>query len=128
MTKAAPRRPPFTHALNEIIAERTTWSTVHGSTAEGLSVFVMAGSAAWDTARQWSRLRHRVAFTMMPPGEDPAAFDWRILSLPEAQPILVRPCGELARGDLAALVRAILRDGADRALFRQELFERGTDG
>ena len=105
------RLPPYAHDI--LTARRSSdlrgrW----GASPDGRSapVTLCVGTHAWVTARQWTG--HRL-ITLLPPGEDPAGFDWRCLS--SADPVLLWRCGAVT-DDVQALMRAIMRDGADRVL------------
>lgn len=103
--------PPY---AKEILAARRTGNLQGrwGASPDGLSVPVTlcVGENAWIAARQWSG--HRL-ITLLPPGEDPAAFDWSCLR--GADPVLLWRCGQVT-DDVRALMKAVMRDGTERAL------------
>lgn len=75
------------------------------------TLFLCVGSDSWRVAREWTGRR---LITLLPPGEDSDAFDWRFLA--GADPVLLWRCGDVDGDVLAALLRAIMRDGTDRVL------------
>lgn len=105
------RLPPYAKAI--ITARRT--GRLHGrwgASPDGRSapVTLCVGEHAWTTARQWSG--HRL-ITLLPPGEDPAGFDWSCLR--DTNPVLLWRCGTVT-DDVQQLLRAIMRDGVGRVL------------
>ncbi len=108
------RRPPCSVRLSEILARPETWHQWSGTSPDRahLTLSVLAGPAAWQLAGVW--LATRALYVVAPPGEDPARFDWRVLS--GHPPVLVHPCGALTQAEVADLVGALLRDGAERVL------------
>lgn len=104
--------PPY---ARDILAARQTsdlrgcWGTSPDGRHRVLTVCV--GSDAWRVARDWAG--HRLV-TLLSPGEDPALFDWGCLA--GTDPVLMWRCGAVDGDVLAALLRAIMRDGTDRVL------------
>lgn len=108
------RRPPYAARLAAVLARPETWPEWSGTSADHahLTFWVLAGPDAWEIAGVW--LATRALYVVAPPGEDPARFDWRALA--DHPPILVHSCGTLTQVEVAALVSALLRDGAERIL------------
>lgn len=106
------RLPPFAKSI--IKARRSGSLTGQwGAAADGQSapVTLCIGSDAWTPAREWHGRR---LITLLPPGEDPAGFDWRCLA--GSDPILLWRCGHVDGDVLQALLVAVMRDGAERVL------------
>lgn len=105
------RLPPY---AKDILAARHTGNLRGrwGVSPDGRSapVTLCVGEHAWTAARQWSG--HRL-ITLLPPGEDPASFDWACLR--GSDPVLLWRCGTVT-DDVQALMRAVMRDGTDRVL------------
>lgn len=93
------RRPPYSRTLAE-------------SAGPGRSWFVLVGSDAWATGRTWDDQRHR-AFTVCPPGEDPASLDWSAYRNAPL-PVALARCGNVDGEQLRTLVEALLSAGAAR--------------
>lgn len=105
------RLPPYAHDI--LTARRSSdirgrW----GASPDGRSapVTLCVGEYAWTAAGQWTGYR---LITMLPPGEDPAGFDWSCLR--GADPVLLWRCGTVA-DDVQALMQAVMRDGTERVL------------
>ncbi|MGM0553283.1 MAG: hypothetical protein ACQETK_05700 [Pseudomonadota bacterium] len=74
------------------------------------TVWVPIGSGVWG----WTRQRPAHLILPVPPGEDPAHFDWRCCAGHE--PILVVRCGAVDGDRMERLLRTLLRDGVRRVL------------
>jgi hypothetical protein len=112
------RLPPYGLALREVLNNPASWPGRPGTSADGsaVTVWVLAGADCWNVAELWAHPREAKPplFVLSPPGEDPALFDWSALR--GHPPTLLRPCPDLSQVEVAALVAALLRDGAGRAL------------
>lgn len=108
------RRPPYGARLAEVLARPETWPEWSGTSPDRahLTLWVLAGTDAWQFAGVW--LATRALYVVAPPGEDPAGYDWRVVA--GHPPVLVHPCGDLTQAEVAALVGALVRDGAERVL------------
>ncbi len=104
------RLPPY---AREILAARQSGERHWGMSADGRTptITLCVGHDAWRAARDW--VGHRL-ITLLPPGEDPALFNWRCLA--EADPVLLWRCGAVDGDVLLELLRAVMRDGTDRVL------------
>jgi hypothetical protein len=61
--------PPYAKALVERLG--TGWRPANGT------LFISVGSSAWDWARKWgASIETDRAFTCLPGGENPAAYQW----------------------------------------------------
>ena len=76
------------------------------------SWWVLIGSDAWDKARIWVDVDHRI-FAVCPPGENPASFDWSAYRKAPSPVGLVR-CGGVDGNQVQQLVRAMLSAGSPR--------------
>jgi hypothetical protein len=112
------RRPPYAARLAAILAHPETWPGRPGTSADGrhLTLWVLAGPDAWEVADLWGHPDAAPAplFVLAPAEEAPAGFDWSVLR--GHPPVLVRPCGDLSQGEVAALVGALVADGCERVL------------
>lgn len=108
------RRPPYGARLAAVLARPETWPEWSGTSSDRahLTLWVLAGPDAWRIAGVW--LATRALYVVAPPGEDPAGYDWRVVA--GHPPVLVHPCGDLTQAEFAALVGALVRDGAERVL------------
>lgn len=106
------RHPPYAKRLASITGP--AW----GTSPDGLhnTFWVLFGRSSWEKAKQWLNSTRR--FVLLPPGGDPAVYDWR--SLRNHPPVLLLPCGEINADETKALVAALLRDGAERVLYLGE--------
>lgn len=115
-TQARPRRlPPFAHQLRVALSQPAGWLGFMGTSADGTkpTLWVLAGSGAWDLSREWRDLRR--LFVVLPPGDDPAGFNWSVLA--GHDPVVLKVVGDLAGAEVQALVLALMRDGVQRVLF-----------
>jgi hypothetical protein len=112
--RAGHQRPPYAKRLRHTLDRPETWTAHPGTSADGrhLTLWVLAGFGAWDTAREWAETA--TLFVLAPWELDPATLDWRDLA--GHPPILLHPCGDLPHQNLAALVAALIRDGCERVL------------
>ena len=78
------------------------------------TIWVVVGSGAWAFARDRVDEHHLGVFTLLPPGEDPATFDWRLLA--GHDPILLVQAGAIDGDQVRQLAHAILMDGTERIL------------
>jgi hypothetical protein len=111
------KRPPYSSRLSAILADPDDWQHLSGTSANGehLTVWVLAGSGAWDAAHDWlADPPVSAPWVLAPPGADPAALDWSALAA--HPPVLLMPCGELRQAEEAALASAILRDGGESVM------------
>ncbi len=108
------RRPPYHRRMAALLANQDRWGRYAGSTQDAVTVWVATGPNAWDQAKRWAAETPPRLFLLCPPGEDPTAFDWSILS--DHPPVLISAAGPTPRADIEALAAAILRDGCKRVL------------
>lgn len=107
------RLPPFGRELATRLADRPTWSRWKGTSADGnhLTIWVYCGADAWVLAR--ARNADRLML-IVPPGEDPANYDWRLLR--GHDPIVLRSCGQTDGAVIKAVILALMRDGVKRVI------------
>jgi hypothetical protein len=100
------KRPPFSRLFDERAADPTNRQCGH---------WVLIGSAAWEVAADWrdNPSWQRRAFTLCPPGEDPAAYDWSIYRR-SPLPVALLRCGDVDGSQLQQLARAVLASGVQR--------------
>ena len=106
----SPRLPPYAQSI--ITARHTGNLTGQwGVAADGKTapITLCIGTDSWSAARQWNGYR---LITLLPPGEDPASFNWSCLA--GNDPVLLWRCGAVDGDILHALLRAIMRDGVVR--------------
>lgn len=117
-TKTRRRLPPYAHALRVALSQPAGWCQFMGTSADGTkpTLWVLAGSGAWDMAREWKALRR--LFLVLPPGEAPAGFNWSVLA--GHDPVILKVAGDLAATEVQALVLALMRDGVQRVLLADE--------
>ena len=117
-TKTPRRLPPYAHALRVALSQPAGWLRVMGTSADGQhpTLWVLAGAGAWDLAREWKDLRR--LFLVLPPGENPAGFNWSVLA--GHDPVILKVAGDLAGAEVQALVLALMRDGVQRVLLAGE--------
>lgn len=104
------RLPPFAQSI--LAARRSgNHAGIWGAASDGKSapITICIGSDAWRPAREWHG--HRL-ITLLPPGEDPASFNWSCLA--GGDPVLLWRCGAVDGDTLHALLRAVMRDGVVR--------------
>lgn len=97
------RQPPYARLMRKRAANPLNRSVAHA---------VLLGNDAWQTASRWREDSLR-AFTLCPPGEDPAGFDWTIYRKAPPPVSLIR-CGRVDGDQLHRLVRAMLAAGSPR--------------
>lgn len=80
--------------------------------ARKAGTYIIAGSRAWQKAKEIENT-HR--FVMLPPGDDPAQYDWSLLA--GHDPIVTLVAGDpLTKDEYDALATALMRDGVQRFL------------
>ena len=82
-----------------------------GCAGDTPAVTIAIGATAWAWARRWYGIRLNL---VLPPGESPARFDWRLCS--GCDPVLLQACGTVPDGAIDSLVNSLLRDGTERVL------------
>lgn len=109
MTSRRRRQPPYAREL--ACRLRGDIRSFFGTSPDGTrpTMLVLIGPAAWDIAATWERDR---LLTILPPGEDPAKYDWRALRA--ADPVLAWECGDIDEAELYGLAWALFRDGVSR--------------
>lgn len=109
------RQPPYSKHMTAVMLRPATWRNFSGTSADGkhLTLRVLIGPKAWDVTD--SHAAQRNLFVLLPQGDDPAAFDWRVLR--DHPPVLVVPYGEVDDNTVTALVLAMMRDGVERVLY-----------
>lgn len=109
------RQPPYSKHMTAVMSRPATWRNFSGTSADGkhLTLRVMIGPKAWDVTD--SHAAQRNLFVLLPHGDDPAAFNWRVLR--GHPPVLVIPNGEVDAHMVTALVLALIRDGVERVLY-----------
>lgn len=102
------RSPPYARLLVERAARTTN------------TMWVLIGADAWQTASRWAEPNngHR-PFTLCPPDQDPAIYEWSMYRDAPA-PLGLVQCGEAQGDQLRQLVMVLLEAGAPRVL---DLFE-----
>lgn len=122
------KMPPYSKLLARQLADPSSWRRYWGTSADGkhVSVWVITGPEAWRVAKDGHANIHRSSlgsgrawegntlFLLLPPGQDPYAYDWRQLAIGE--PILVAQAGNVSQTDIATLADALLRDGVGSVL------------
>ena len=93
------RRPPYARTLAERAAPGRSW-------------WILIGADVWAVGNAWAEQQHRV-FTLCPPGEDPAAFDWSAYRH-APPPVALARCGAVDGDQLRALAEALLAAGSPR--------------
>jgi hypothetical protein len=108
--------PPYGAKLRDIAADPVARRRCVGSSADGelLTIWLICGADGWTLARSWSDREEIRAFILLPLGDDPAAYDWRLLR--GNDPILLHFCGEIDCEQTKALILALMRDGVQRVL------------
>ncbi len=106
------RRPPYGRLLTTRLSDPQNCHRYWGTSPDGhLSLWVLIGPCAWDTARAWIDTRLLV---VAPPNEDLSQYDWQMLA--GHPPVLVWPCGKVSQEQLDGLAVALIRDGVERLL------------
>jgi hypothetical protein len=101
------RRPPYADRWDALLADgRPIW----GSSEQGLTGWLLAGTDAWNLARSWANSRR--LFLCCPPDADPQGLDWRQLAQASPPVLLLGP--ELTLAQLDRVAAAVLRDGTAR--------------
>jgi hypothetical protein len=105
--------PAFGRELAESLSKPATWRKYIGTSADGKSptIWVLCGPNGWEIARVWNKRR---LIVMVPDGDDPYRFDWRMLA--RYVPAVITPCGNVERAELHRLADAILRDGSSKVI------------
>ena len=109
----ARRLPPYCHELAARLRQPKNFSHFAGTSADGRrpQLWVGLGPNAWAWAQ---RHIERRLLTLLPPGDNPSAFDWRLLS--GFDPVFIVACGPVEQSEIRALVAAIMRDGTQKIL------------
>jgi len=71
------------------------------------TVWISAGPQAWERARAWDRDER--SGLVAPPGKDPEGYDWAPMVRGRNVALIAT---DMAAEDAAALLRAVMRDGA----------------
>lgn len=111
---ATPRRqPPFGRELSTRLADRSSWPRWMGTSADGrhLSIWVAIGPDAWAWAREHIERR---LLLIVPPSEDPSAFDWRALA--GHDPIILFSAGDTTGDEVRAAVLAMMSCGVNKII------------
>jgi hypothetical protein len=100
------RQPPFAKDLAKRLAGdlHNYWGT--STDGKHPALFLLWGREAWEIAKQW---RGRRLLTLLPPGDDPAAYDWRVLR--GHDPIILWRCGQVPGAEVMSLLQAVMADG-----------------
>lgn len=113
-----PRRklPPYGRLLAAVLARPDTWPRYIGTSPDGRHVHieVLCGADCWDWAYWWADHGNRL-FVVLPPGEDPDRFDWRLLQ--GHDPVPIQPVGDVDGASVQGLAAALIRDGVQRVLY-----------
>lgn len=114
----ARRLPPYARELGARLRVPASFKDYVGTSADGRhpTIWLGVGPNAWDWARKNQGLR---LLSLLPPGDDPAAYDWRLLA--GHNPVFIVSCGDVTDGEVRALVAAIMRDGTQRVIHGGEL-------
>lgn len=104
-------QPPYARELRDRLAGdlRGYWGT--SPDGQHATLLIVLGSQAWRVAEQWRADR---LLTVLPPGSNPAEFDWQIMRA--SSPPIAWSFGTVSDDELYALARALFRDGSDRLL------------
>jgi hypothetical protein len=108
--------PPYGARLREIAADPVARRRCVGSSANGelLTIWLICGADGWTLAREWSAREELRAFALLPIGDDPSGYDWRMLR--GHDPVLLHFCGEINGDQTKRLISALMRDGVQRVL------------
>jgi len=121
------RLPPYSHELAARLRQPKNFSRYAGTSANGRNpqLWCGIGPRVWDWAQ---RFFDRRLLTLLPPGDDPEIFDWRLLA--GNDPLFVVACGPVEQSEIRALVAAMMRDGTKKILVggdsRITVYERET--
>lgn len=111
-SKPKPQRPlpPYGRHVEAVLRDPQQLARCSGCTATCATIWVATGPDAWH----WPRHRPNHLAVVLPPGEDPEAFDWAFLQGHE--PVLL--IGEQAEDAQARrqIATAMMRDGIQRVL------------
>ena len=109
----SPPLPPYGRTLADRLSKPATWPQYAGTSPDGaaVTVWVALGPGAWDWAQDGA---DAFLLTILPPGADPASYDWRCLA--GHDPVILQRCGPVQESDIHALADALLRDGVQRVL------------
>lgn len=107
------RTPPFGKELAARLADRASLPRWAGTSPDGqhLSIWVSIGPNSWQWARE--HIDHRLLL-IVPSGEDPAAFDWRILA--GHDPVILFSAGDTSSDEIKAAVLALMTCGVNKII------------
>lgn len=104
--------PPGARRIVAALADPRDLAGTWGVSADGRSPTLWA--ACGPGAGKWARRDPRRLALILPPGRDPAAYDWSVVA--GHGPVLLVRCGPVPDSTVAALIEALLVDGAGRIL------------
>ena len=106
------KRAPYSEYLRAALNHPENWPQYAGTSADcsAVSVFLLVGSESWNKARN---LENTHLFALLPPGDDPFLYDWRVLA--GHDPIVAIVEGQPpSEKDFYNLASALIRDGIKR--------------
>lgn len=109
----------YHHRLHQLISDKASWSKYSG-TGDGLTIWLLVGSQAWEWASIFRDLSPARLFVMFPPDQKipPSDYDWSLIA--SHDPILIQPCGETDHNQVRQIVKAMMHQGVRRVLYLTE--------